>query len=190
MPSCHKRGSPLPLQKTQIRLEQNSGNNGLCWTFLAFFDGYPGKVMRGCFSTRFAGKDGRFKSGLSVGAAAAERGVGFHQHRTFTHSLARPATKRTNSPGLDIMRPRFTLILVISAEVKFTQPDTLDIAVLYPLNPYLHCKTWRQSHPPHYPTMTVGLCRFRFQKNRSSDSLIVFGFFSGIDSGIVSQKES
>ena len=57
------------------------------------------------------------------------------------HSLARPATKRTNSPGLDIMRPRFTLILVISAEVKFTQPDTLDIAVLYPLNPYLHCKT-------------------------------------------------
>ena len=30
----------------------------------------------------------------------------------------------------------------------------------------------------------LGLYRFRFQKNRNSDSLIVFGLFSGIDSGM------
>ena len=34
----------------------------------------------------------------------------------------------------------------------------------------------------------VGLCQLRFQKNRNSDSLTVFGFFSGMDSGIVGQK--
>ena len=34
----------------------------------------------------------------------------------------------------------------------------------------------------------VGLCRFRFQKNRNSDSLTVYGLFSGIDSVIVGQK--
>ena len=33
-----------------------------------------------------------------------------------------------------------------------------------------------------------GLCRFRFQKNRNSDSLTVYGLFSGIDSVIVGQK--
>ena len=34
----------------------------------------------------------------------------------------------------------------------------------------------------------VGLCQFRFQNNRNSDSLAIFGIFSGIDSGIVDKK--
>ena len=34
----------------------------------------------------------------------------------------------------------------------------------------------------------LGLCQFRFQKNRNSDSLTVFGLLSGIDSRIVGQK--
>ena len=34
----------------------------------------------------------------------------------------------------------------------------------------------------------LGLCRFRFQNNRNSDSLTVSGLYSGMDSGIVGQK--
>ena len=34
----------------------------------------------------------------------------------------------------------------------------------------------------------LGLCQFRFQKFRNSDSLTGFGLFSGINSGIVGQK--
>ena len=44
---------------------------------------------------------------------------------------------------------------------------------------------WRRFQRVH---AGLGLCRFRFQKNRNSDSLTVFGLFSGIDSGIVGQK--
>ena len=82
-----QNGKPLQIiPQTRSEFRQN-------WPLLGllFYDDYPAKV--GAALTCFRGKEGRFKSGRR--GRRSKGGVGFHQHRTFTHSLGPQATKRT-----------------------------------------------------------------------------------------------
>ena len=95
-------------------------------------------------------------------------------------SFAIPKRRRSQQ-----LRDHLRVPLTASVMVK-EYPGTSDLFIaLAARDTHATCACVHHNFAPH---CELGLCRFRFQKYRNSDSLTVFGLFSGIDSGIVGQK--